>query len=1479
MQRNLAGHLPTLSFASPIRPRKAGADDIEHPDQPPYGSAGDLPAQPPCGSTGEFILPPDQPPYGSVGDLPAQPHTVAQASSFFPLTSPHTGAQEISPPSHDSTALRRKLSIKSFLARQIHSIQAGAQSIRSFIARTLWPDTQPSDRVTKMDIEPSDPFVFKALNLSAYEATVDRIRDRVQSRQRSTVTASSRSLMIVDTGAQISCTNDLRTIRPDSYTRFDDTNAVTIEGIVEAANLKVEGAGLLYFPLDDIRILFAPEAADNVLSFFDIKKFFWIEMMHQDRHDEHLRLTHKGNPELVLICPIDPITGLYVVDTIGSRSLPHLEFAPTKSQIFHTTMLKRLQERGTPKLLAIRAGRIQAIHEAMSFCGKGAILRLIEQKRLGHNDHDLCSADWHIWANEYHDLACIGCPAGKLHNPDKVSSTSRPTERIGDALQADLFYVTCAIQAGNLTVLSTVDEATSYVNNRSVDSKAKGPLLAAFASITDEYRDNNHPIRNLKTDNEPALTSLKESLRENLGINLTHCEFFRHMTKAERSILYISELFLSSLHGAGIPIPAFLYTDLLQFVTHAANLTFNKKNDTRTPAELFRGDTINLAMYTKSKFGQLVSYYDGTPGIRPSDKPRNSYGIVIGYDPIRPHCTVIFDVVNTGGTNRRRPIAEYAIAEWTPGLKNMYMAEFAEHISPTLPVFLHFNGDAIARIKDKVTNNAGQLEDTQDNGTAAPHPHGTAVMSVETGVNEAEPTTATVPPSATDTADTNNAGLLLDTLRNSTVAPHLNGTAVMSVETGINEAEPTTAMVPTSATDAASQLKHATTKPQIRSDPPRRNTRRVRFSPAEMLKNPIAVASAAISSARPKSPTTMPQNTKLSSGTLSRPAAPGLRVPKYSEEAWNELFGIFAPDHDPNIVEAVSELLSHETEQLGAGIIPDQDSLSGRIKSNPRARVPKIFNLSIAKALKSYSSSKVTASVLKEIKQMIEYQVWDFLTKADLQEAYERGEVKNIIPSSLFLKMKSDLETLKARLIVHGDKQILLDLFGSNSSPTISITVLNLVISLAAKMNLDFESIDIAGAYLNAPLPAPEFMRINSDLASIIVDIDPEYRKFLASDGHMTVRLKKALYGLKTSGKLWYAELHQALVNVGYTRSAIDKCLYYRHNGAKVTYALVYVDDILLIGNDVGFRATTIQHITNSFVSISRQPVNDVVFLGMHIKKHPSGDISIDQEAYVTDLLQEYKITTTSNKPCSVNITNEHHVSDSLLADPTAYRSLNMQLLYLATRTRPDIMFPTTILATRSKSPTIVDYERLLKILQFLNGSKTDCLTFTARGKLQPRVFVDASFNLHWDAKGHTGFAIFPDSTSCAILVKSIKHKTIADSSTEAELIALHESLKYISWIVDLYLELGHDVRPVDILQDNLSAIALSSEESINFRGRSKFINRKYFAAYEMITNGVAKLVHIGTEDMIADLLTKAIVGSKFHRFRIVLLGSKSINE
>jgi len=80
---------------------------------------------------------------------------------------------------------------------------------------------------------------------------------------------------------------------------------------------------------------------------------------------------------------------------------------------------------------------------------------------------------------------------------------------------------------------------------------------------------------------------------------------------------------------------------------------------------------------------------------------------------------------------------------------------------------------------------------------------------------------------------------------------------------------------------------------------------------------------------------------------------------------------------------------------------------------------------------------------------------------------------------------------------------------------------------------------------------------------------------------------------------------------------------------------------------------------------------------------------------------------------------------------------------------------------------------------------------------------------------------------SAGILFKSLKHKTTSNFSTEAELMALHEAMLHICWIADVYLKLDFDVKPIDVYQDNLSSIILTSEESLNFHGRSKFINKE----------------------------------------------------
>jgi hypothetical protein len=137
--------------------------------------------------------------------------------------------------------------------------------------------------------------------------------------------------------------------------------------------------------------------------------------------------------------------------------------------------------------------------------------------------------------------------------------------------------------------------------------------------------------------------------------------------------------------------------------------------------------------------------------------------------------------------------------------------------------------------------------------------------------------------------------------------------------------------------------------------------------------------------------------------------------------------------------------------------------------------------------------------------------------------------------------------------------------------------------------------------------------------------------------------------------------------------------------------------------------------------------------------------------------------------------------------------------------------------------------------------------------------------------RSHTGYAIFADTLGgAALLYRSVKQKTVADSSTEAEVIAIHELVQHLLWVISLYESIGIDVpKPVPVHNDNKSNLMLHSKDHINFKGRSKYIARKYFSVFEHVEDGTLSLVWTGTDDLVADFLTKAIKGGRFEKFKI----------
>ena len=248
-----------------------------------------------------------------------------------------------------------------------------------------------------------------------------------------------------------------------------------------------------------------------------------------------------------------------------------------------------------------------------------------------------------------------------------------------------------------------------------------------------------------------------------------------------------------------------------------------------------------------------------------------------------------------------------------------------------------------------------------------------------------------------------------------------------------------------------------------------------------------------------------------------------------------------------------------------------------------------------------------------------------------------------------------------------------------------------------------------------------------------------------------------------------------------------------------------------------------------------------------------------------------------SDKKKIVNLTVEIREDLNKTVD---FRSKLMKLMYVAIRTRPDILFHIVTLSSRMSKPKSGDDIRLDKVLRYLYDTQSHGIIFRSHGKIHLECYVDAAFNIHPDARVHTGYCILPDretpsGRSGAVVARSLKQKSVANSSTEAELIALHEAVLHLSWIIDLYEDMGiSEIKPVKVHQDNRAAILLSSNEPLMFKGPSKYINRKYFSVYEHITDGKVILAYCGTESMIADFLTKSLMGNKFRRFAISLMGS-----
>ena len=518
-------------------------------------------------------------------------------------------------------------------------------------------------------------------------------------------------------------------------------------------------------------------------------------------------------------------------------------------------------------------------------------------------------------------------------------------------------------------------------------------------------------------------------------------------------------------------------------------------------------------------------------------------------------------------------------------------------------------------------------------------------------------------------------------------------------------------------------------------------------------------------------------------------------------------------------------------------------------------------------------------AIEKEVSSLLSKKVFSSVLKSSLSDTQR----KKIIRMSCFVRDKTDAEgkllKIKARLVAGGhlqDKSI----YSQNeiSSPTVSISSVFSIISSGVSEGRRFLKFDISTAHLNAKMPEDDevYMTLDKQMSDLLIKCDEsgEFKRKVDDRGQCTVKLEKALYGCVQSARLWYNYLSEFLKSIGFQANPVDPCVFNRKSatGKQCTLA-IHVDDGLATCEDLDELELLDKQIREKFNNEvdSQVSCTKLDYLGILVQVDHGEEATLTMQSYIKETSKEHGVEGIAATPATDNLFRIDEQAESISkAQKEKFHRAVAQLLYLATRVRPDILLPITFLCSRVANPTVEDLDKLCRVMKHLNGASELGLKLGKCGKdIGVTVYADASYAAHPDCKSHGGIVVY--NNRGPVYVKCAKQKLVSKSSTEAELITLSDAVSLAAYNINFLKGQGYDVC-ADLKQDNTSTIKLAENGRSN-SDRTKHIQVRYLFVKHYLDQKIMKISHCPTKEMIADVLTKPIQGEQFKVLRNMLLG------
>jgi hypothetical protein len=539
--------------------------------------------------------------------------------------------------------------------------------------------------------------------------------------------------------------------------------------------------------------------------------------------------------------------------------------------------------------------------------------------------------------------------------------------------------------------------------------------------------------------------------------------------------------------------------------------------------------------------------------------------------------------------------------------------------------------------------------------------------------------------------------------------------------------------------------------------------------------------------------------------------------------------------------------------------------------------------MSLRKAIQSEAGEAAIEAAMRELKQLVDLKTWVYLKNRS--QASPSVHTK-VTPCSMFLKQKfnsrGEFLLWKARLVDGGHRT---DPTKYNpfekSSPTSSLEAVYILLSMKVAENMELESFDVPSAYLNASLQPGRFhmMSIDKHIAKLLIRVDPRAREFLQPDGSILVEIRRSLYGLPEASKLWYDYFTKALTLGGYTVCPHDPCLFLRKRGSEISIIALYVDDCLHIWKGQNIYRELYASLRNAKLPDLKvdklEGDKSVSFLGLNITMMRDRTLTVNQKGYLKNLLEEhggfksYPVT-----PCTdqlFKITDVVEVEESDNVESTPFASKLMKTRYCE-RTRPDICLPLAVLQTKMRNPNEQDDVLLDRVIAYLEGTEDRSMKIR-KCDMQLYAYMDAAFAVHGNRVSHSGIHFTLGKYGNTILCKSIKQKTVATSSTEAELVCIFDGMDYLVWMRNVLEFLGYKQGTTTIFQDNTSTITMAYMGRGGSGSRTRHIDIKYFYIKQFLDSKALEIDHLGRDNMTADFFASPRQGATFRRFRGMIMG------